>query len=151
MSPPRTVATSNRKIQSRHCAARFAQMAAEQQIVAAIRLPHHVEDVAEEGNGSYQYTDAEIRRHPRQRHVGHSADPCRYRNDERQQSGEHVAQAGNQSDDAIDAEAKASCPARETLRRATLPGGAASRREKATHRAPSDLSHAEKLHPQSFS
>src|ERR1039458_2245095 len=82
-------------------------MEAEQAVVAAVGLPKDVEDVAEEGNGSHQNADAEIGGHARQRDVGYAANPGRQGNDQREQSGQHVAQAGNQPDDPAQPEADA--------------------------------------------
>ena len=88
-------------------AARLAQVAVQQPVVAAVGLPGDVEDVAEEGNGADQHADAEIGGHAHQRHVGNAANPGGQRNDQREQAGQHVAQAGNQPDDAVEAEADA--------------------------------------------
>ena len=85
--------------------ARLLEVAAEEQIVAPVGLPGDVKDVAEDGHRSHQNADAEIGSHAHQGHVGHAANPCGQRNEQREQAGQHVAQAGNQAEDAVEAEA----------------------------------------------
>ena len=74
---------------------RFAQVAGEQAIVAAIGLPEDVEDVAEERNGADEHADAEVGGHARERDVRHAANPGGEWDDERGDASQHVADAGN--------------------------------------------------------
>jgi hypothetical protein len=83
----------------------FSEMALEQEIVAAVGLPSDVERVPEKGDGANQDTDAEVDAHAQEGDVGNAAHPCGDGNDEGQKPGQHISQAGNQADDAVDAEA----------------------------------------------
>ena len=57
------------------------------------------------GNGAHEDADAEIDGHAHQGDVGNAANPGGQGNDQREQAGEHVAEAGNEADDAVEAEA----------------------------------------------
>ncbi len=82
-------------------------MAAEQAIVAPVGLPGDVENVSEEGNRAHQNADAEVGGHAHEGNVGNAAYPRRQGNDQREQSGQHIAQAGNQPDDSVEPETDA--------------------------------------------
>jgi hypothetical protein len=88
-------------------AARLTKMPLEQLVVAAVGLPYDIKDVAEEGDGADENADAQICGHAHDSDVGQAAHPCGKRNDERQQSRENIAEAGNESDDAVDTETEA--------------------------------------------
>ena len=79
-------------------------MALQQEIVAAIRLPSNIEGVAKNRDGADQHTDAEVDPHAHESDVGNATNPCGDGGDEGEQSCEHVSQAGNEADDAVDAE-----------------------------------------------
>ena len=83
----------------------FAQVAAQEQVVAAIRLEGDVEDIAEDGDGAHQHANAEIDGHAHQGDVRNAANPCGDGNDEREQACQHIAEAGYQADDAVNAKA----------------------------------------------
>ena len=57
------------------------------------------------GNGADQHADAEIDGHAHQGDIGNAANPGGERNHQREQAGQHVAEAGNQADDAVNAKA----------------------------------------------
>jgi hypothetical protein len=80
------------------------EVALQQQIIAAIRLPSNIEGVAKNRDGADQHTDAEVDSHAHEGDVWNAANPRGNGDDEGEQSGEHVSQAGNEADDAIDAE-----------------------------------------------
>ena len=75
-----------------------------QQIVASVRLECDVEDIAEERHRTHEHVDGEVCSHAHERDVRHSTSPGRKRNDQREQAGDSVAKAGDQSDDSVDAE-----------------------------------------------
>ena len=85
-----------------------------------------------------QHTDADVHRHPHQRHVGHAANPRRERNDQRQQPGQHVAQPGNQTDNAVDAKTNARARNAKRLVQQESRACAGSRRGRSTRRDSSD-------------
>ena len=74
-------------------------------VVASVGLPCDVEDVAEEWDGSDEYVDAEIDDHPCQRYVRNASEPCSDDDDAGGESGEHVAETGNEADDAVESKA----------------------------------------------
>jgi len=61
---------------------RFSKMSAHQQVIAAIRLPCNIEDIAEEGDGAYQDADTDIGGHSNQRHIGNASYPGSQGDDE---------------------------------------------------------------------
>jgi len=87
-------------------AAGLGEVAREQSIVAAVRLPDDVEDVAEEWNGANEYPNANIGGHAQECDVWDAANPGGNGDDEREESGEDVAEAGNKANYAVDAEAE---------------------------------------------
>ena len=89
-------------------AVRLAEVAAQEPIVATVCLPGNVENIAEDGNGSHQHADAEIGGHAHQCDVWHAANPCGQWDYQRQESGQHVAEARHQPDDSVDAESQLS-------------------------------------------
>src|SRR5580658_3373962 len=89
-------------------ASRLLQMAGDERIVATVRLPGYVKQIAEQGNGSQHYFDPDIDHHSEQRDVGNSAYPRRKHNDRRSKAANDVSQPGNQADDAIQAKANRS-------------------------------------------
>ena len=84
------------------------------------------------GNGSDQNTDAEVDRHTHQGDVRYAANPRSHGNDQRQQSGQHVAQTRNESDDSVDSEADRWCRECGKLHRAELQAAARSDRGRST-------------------
>jgi hypothetical protein len=85
-------------------AAWFAQVALQQQKIAAIGLEENIEDIAKERNGTDKNADGEIGCHADQRDVRDAANPCGQRHDKGENAGQRVAEAGNQADDAVEAE-----------------------------------------------
>ncbi len=83
---------------------RLAEVALQDQIIAAIRLPSDVEGIAEDRNGSDKNTDADVDCHAQQSDVGNASNPGGDGDDEGEQSGEHVSQTWYEADDAIDTE-----------------------------------------------
>ena len=88
-------------------AARLAEVALQKEIVAAVGLPCDIKCIAEHGNGANEHTDTEVNGHSDESDIGNSARPGSEWNDEREQASERVAEAGNETDEAVDSEAKA--------------------------------------------
>ena len=87
-------------------ASRFAEMACEQSVVAAVGLPDDVEQVAKERNRADEHADADVGGHAQQGNVRDAAYPRGQRNNERENARKNIAKARNQADDAVDAEAE---------------------------------------------
>jgi hypothetical protein len=84
---------------------RLAQVAHDEAIVPAIGLPRDVEQVAEERDGADDDTEAEVDRHAQQRHVRDATNPRSENQDGGGDAGDDVAEAGNETDEAIEPEA----------------------------------------------
>jgi hypothetical protein len=88
-------------------AAGLTEVALQKAIVAAVGLESDVEYVSEDGNGADQNPDAEIGGHPRQGDIGNAARPGSEWNDGRKQAGQHVAQTGDEANEAVNSKAEA--------------------------------------------
>jgi len=88
-------------------AVRFGDGASEKVVVAAVGLPPDVKGVAEDRDGADENSDGEVGDHAEQGYVRHTANPCNEGNDEGEEAGENVSEAGDQADDAVKAEADA--------------------------------------------
>jgi hypothetical protein len=81
------------------------QMPNDQRIVAPVRLPGDVKGIAQQRNRPQQYLDANVDHHSDQRDIGHTPYPRRYNEDRRSKAADNIAQAGDETDDAIQSEA----------------------------------------------
>ena len=86
-------------------AAWMLEVAGEQHVVAAVGLPRDVEGISEERHGADDDVEREIDDHARDSDVGCAARPCGEDDDGRGETGEDVADAGDEADDAVQAEA----------------------------------------------
>ena len=96
-------------------AARLVQVELEEAIVAAVRLPGNVKDIAEKGNGTDEYPDGEIDGHTEESDIRDATNPGGYRNHEREKSGDDVAETRDQANDAIDPESEVGAGDAESL------------------------------------
>jgi hypothetical protein len=86
-------------------AMRLAQVANDEAVVAAIGFPRDVEEIAEERDGADDDTEAEVDRHAQERDVRDAANPRSEDEDGGGEAGEHVAEAGNEADEAVEPDA----------------------------------------------
>jgi hypothetical protein len=86
-------------------APRLLQMAGDERIVATIRLPGNVKQIAQQGHCSQQHFNPDIDHHSDQGDVGNTAYPRRNHDDRRSKAAKDVSQPGNEADDAINAKA----------------------------------------------
>src|ERR1044071_5938581 len=73
--------------------------------VHLVRLPRRVEDVADEGHGAEQVVHRDVRRHPQQRHLRHAVAHARREDVERDGRRREVADAGDEPDQRVQADA----------------------------------------------
>ena len=88
-------------------ATRVGDGALEELIVAAVRAPGDVEEVADEGDRADDGLDKNVEDHASENDVGNSASPCSEDDDRRGQASDNVARAGDKPYDAVEAEANA--------------------------------------------
>ena len=81
--------------------ARLAQMALQKAVISQVGLPGDIERISEKGNGSDKHSDAEVCGHANERYVGDAPDPGGQWNDERKNSGHHVSEDWNETDDTV--------------------------------------------------
>jgi len=73
-------------------------------VVAAVWLPCNVEGISQQRDGADQNADADVDTHAQKSDIRNSARPSRDWNDERENAGNNIAEAGDEPDDAIDPE-----------------------------------------------
>lgn len=86
-------------------AVRLAEVTRHELIIAAVRFPGDVEDVAEDGDGSDDNFEAYVDHHADEGDVWDAADPGGENDDERGEAGEDVAEAGDEADEAVETDA----------------------------------------------
>lgn len=86
-------------------AARLAEVARHEAVVAAVGFPRDVKEVAEEGDGADEDGEAEVDHHAEEGDVRDAANPCGEDEDGGGEAGEHIAETGDEADEAVDAEA----------------------------------------------
>ena len=87
--------------------ARLSDMPLHELVVAAVWLPRNVEGVSQERNGADQDADADVDGHAHKGDIRNSAGPRRDGDDEREDTGNDIAEAGDETDDAVDPESEA--------------------------------------------
>ncbi len=81
------------------------QVTPEEEVVAEVGFVKDVEGVAEEGNGADDEGDSDVGKHSEEEGPTCAADPGCDGDDEREDAGDDVAEAGDESNDAVNAEA----------------------------------------------
>jgi len=84
---------------------RLFQVARHQCIIAPVGFPCDVEHISQQGNGADNDIDGEVHDHTRERDVWHTAKPCGDDENAGGQSCKHIAQPGDEADDAVQSEA----------------------------------------------
>ena len=83
----------------------LAQVAGEEPVVAAVGLVRDVEEVAEKGNRADKDIQAEIDHHAGERDIRDAANPGGEYEDKRGDAGQRIADARDESDEAVETEA----------------------------------------------
>jgi hypothetical protein len=86
-------------------AMRVLEVKGEQRVIATVRFPCDVEDVAKERHGADDDIEREVDQHARDGDVGCAARPCGQDDDAGGKAGEDVADARDEADDAVEPEA----------------------------------------------
>jgi hypothetical protein len=84
---------------------RLAKVARHEGVIAPVRLPGDIEDVAEDGDGADDDFDADVDHHPDEGDVRDAANPGSEDDDEGGDAGEDVAEAGDEADETVEPDA----------------------------------------------
>ncbi|ACO34023.1 conserved domain protein [Acidobacterium capsulatum ATCC 51196] len=86
---------------------RLCKLARHQTVVTAIGLEGHDEEISRERDGTDEHFESDVDAHARECGIGHAAQPGRADKQQRGEPGEHVADAGDEADQAIETNADA--------------------------------------------